>query len=166
MKKIILSLFYFGLVATVAAQPDSIQAPYKRFPTFPPITLLLPDGVSLFTKNSLPKNSAVLLMLFSPECSHCKEETENIVTHIAEFKDIQIVMVTPMPFESMLAFREKYGLAKHKNITVAQDNKVMLPTFFMINNLPYLAFYNTKKELIDTFEGSMSVENMLEKFKK
>ena len=70
-----------------------------------------------------------------------------------------------MPLDSMLAFREKYKLANFKNITITQDNKAMMPTYFMINNLPFLAFYNRKKELIGTHEGSMSIEKLLATFK-
>ena len=70
-----------------------------------------------------------------------------------------------MPLDSMLAFREKYKLANYKNITITQDNKTMMPTYFMISNLPFLAFYNRKKELIGTHEGSMSIEKVLAMFK-
>ncbi len=165
MKKLLLTLLCLALIFTSFSQQDSTRAPFKRFPGFPPISLLLPDGVSYFTKNDLPDSKAVLLMLFSPSCSHCQQETEQILKHIDEFKNVHIVMATPMPFDSMLVFREKYKLAGYKNITVAQDNKVMMPTYFMISNLPFLAFYNRKKELLDTFEGSMPVEKVVAKFK-
>lgn len=165
MKKLLLSLLFLAMAFQSFSQKDSTQAPFKRFPGFPPISLLLPDGVSYFTKKDLPENKAVLLMLFSPSCSHCQQETEQIIKHIAEFKNVHIVMATPMPFDSMLVFREKYKLANYKNITVTQDNKVMMPTYFMIGNLPFLAFYNRKKELLDTFEGSLPIEKVLAKFK-
>ena len=64
----------------------------------------------------------------------------------------------------MIAFREKYHLANYKNIIIGQDDKFMLPSFFMINQLPFLAFYNRKHELIDTFEGSLPIEKVIAKF--
>ncbi|HRG23811.1 MAG TPA: redoxin domain-containing protein [Chitinophagaceae bacterium] len=165
MKKLFLFLALALLALPSFSQKDSTQAPYKRFPGFPPISLLLPDGKSYFTKADLPKDKAVLLMLFNPSCSHCQEETKQITQHIDKFSNIHIVMATPMPLDSMLAFREKYKLANFKNITITQDNKAMMPTYFMINNLPFLAFYNRKKELIGTHEGSMSIEKLLATFK-
>lgn len=165
MKKILLFLITALLALQSFSQQDSTQAPYKRFPGFPPISLLMPDGVTYFTKKDLPANKSVLLMLFNPSCSHCQEETKQIIQHIDKFSNIHIVMSTPMPLDSMLSFREKYKLANYKNITVTQDNKVMMPTYFMISNLPFLAFYNRKKELIDTHEGSMSIEKVLATFK-
>lgn len=165
MKKTVLLLVMALLALQSFSQKDSTQAPYKRFPGFPPISLLLPDGVSYFTKKDLPANKSVMLMLFNPSCSHCQEETKQITANISKFSNIHIVMCTPMPLDSMLAFRAKYKLANFKNITVTQDNKVMMPTYFMINNLPYMAFYNRKKELIGTHEGSMGIEKMLAMFK-
>ena len=148
------------------AQSDSTKAPYLRFPFFPPVKLLLPDSASYFSKNDLPKKSAVMLMLFNPQCEHCQHETEAITKNIDKFKDIQIVMTTFMPFDSMMAFREKYKLAQFDNIIIAQDSHYFLPTYFMISNLPFLAFYNKKKELISVFEGSLSIEKVLQELKK
>ena len=105
-------------------------------------------------------------MLFNPQCSHCQQETEEILRHIDSFKEVQIIMTTSMPFDSMLAFREKYRLPNYNNIVVAQDTHYFLPSFFMIHNLPFLAFYNRKKELIDVFEGVMPVEKLIEMSRK
>ena len=42
-------------------------------------------------------------------------------------------------------------------------------TFFLrfieIANFPYMAFYDKSQNLITTFEGNMSVDEMLKKFK-
>lgn len=146
-------------------QPEPVQPPYKKFPTYPPVKLLLPDSVSYFTKESITKKTPVMLMLFNPQCDHCQHETEDLVKNIEKFKDIQIVMATSMPFDSMMNFREKYQLAKYANITVAQDTHFFLPSFFMIKNLPFHAFYDKKKDLITAFEGSMKMEDLLKLFK-
>lgn len=105
-----------------------------------------------------------MLMLFNPQCEHCQHETEEIIKNIDKFKDIQIVMSTSMPFDSMKAFREKYKLAQYDNIIVAQDTHYFLPSFYMIRNMPFLAFYNKKKELISIFEGALPVDRVLALF--
>ncbi len=150
----------------VCSQHDSIQPPYKRFPSFPPARLLTPDSVTYFTKADLPKKAAVMLMIFNPQCEHCQHETEDIIQHIDAFKKVQIVMAAVAPFDSMMAFREKYKLTQYENIIVAQDKMTFLPTFFMLHNLPFLAFYNRKKELIDVFEGALPIPRMLEILEK
>ena len=160
---LLLGLF---LVSAAIGQADSIQPPYKKFPFFPPVKLLLPDSISFYTRDNLPKKKPVMLMLFNPQCEHCRHETEELVKNIDKFKDIHILMVTSMPFDSMLVFREKYKLAAFDNIVVAQDPNYFLVTYYMLHNLPFLAFYNRKRELISVFEGSLPIPGILEVFKE
>ena len=165
MKQCLL-IFLIAANLSVYSQTDSLQPPYLRFRNFPPVKLLLPDSTSFFNKNVLPKKSPVMLMIFNPQCEHCQHETEQVIKNIDGFKDVQIVMATLMPYDSMMKFREKYNLAQYDNIIVGQDIQYFLPTFYMIEQLPFLAFYNKKKELISVFEGSMPIEKVLEELKK
>lgn len=105
-------------------------------------------------------------MLFSPDCDHCQHKTEEIISHIDAFEKVQIIMSTNLPFDKMLDFYNKYDLKRFDNIVVGRDVNFMLPVFYDIHNLPFLAFYNKKKELISVFEGAMPLEKMLEELKK
>lgn len=164
MKKIFLFLLLLPVAGIAIAQNDSIKAPYLRFPNFPPVKLLLPDSASHFTKQQLDKKKQVMLMVFNPQCDHCQHETEELVKNIDKFSNIQIVMSTTMPFDSMYNFRERYKLAEHNNIIVGQDFQYFLPSYFMLRNLPFLAFYNKKKELISVHEGSLPIPAILKVF--
>ena len=163
---------YLLLLSVIAAlagigQTDSIaEPPYKRFPTIPPAKLLLTDSISYFTKEKLPKKKAVMLILFSPDCDHCQHETEEIIRRIDDFKKVQIVMATTLPFDKMTEYYKKYNLNRFPNIVVGKDVGYMLPTFYNVRNLPFLAFYNSKKELISVFEGALPIEKILEELKK
>jgi len=165
MKKLILVITGLFLFTVVFSQTDSTQPAYKRFPVFPPVKLLLPGKATYFTKNDLPKKTVSLLMVFSPMCEHCQQETAELIKNIDKFKDVEIVMATMMPYDSMMGFRERYQLAKYENIIVGQDIQYFLPGFYMISNLPFLAFYDKKKELIKVFEGSMKIEDVIDSFK-
>lgn len=166
MKKTALLLFFVALFWSAAAQTDSIQPPYKKVPVYPPVKLLNTDSATYYTKANLPKNKAVMLMVFNPDCDHCQHETEALVQNIDKFKNVQIVMASFVPLTAINAFREKYKLAGYKNIVLAQDTHYFLLSFYMLRNLPFLAFYNKKKQLISVFEGSMPVEKVLEELKK
>lgn len=162
MKKYLILLLLLDSFQSSFAQKDSVFiAPYLRFPKFPPVNLVLSDS-SVFNKESFDKKSNVFLMLFSPDCDHCQHETEEILKNIDKFKKTQIIMATWMPFEKMLEFRIKFGLARFSNIIVGHDKGFFLPAFFNVRNLPFLAFYNKKKELISVFEGNMSIPKILE----
>lgn len=165
MKKLMSWLLAMLILLQAAAQKDSLPAPpYKRFPTPPPFKILLADSVSFFAKDDLPNKRALLMMVFSPDCEHCKHETEDIIRHIDEFKKITIVMATPSPLEKMKEFITLFGLERFPNITVGRDETFMLPVFYNMRNFPFLAFYSKNGDLIDTFEGSMSAEKILAKF--
>jgi hypothetical protein len=158
----LVGIFFFQ---SLSAQTDTFPPPYKRFPEYPPVKLLLPDSVSFFTKDDLPKKSPVMLMMFNPQCEHCQHETEEMVKHIDDFKKIKVVMATSMNFDSMKAFIRKYGLDQYENIVVGQDTHYFLFSFFQNRNLPFHAFYDRKKLLVKVFEGSVSSASIAEMFK-
>jgi thioredoxin-related protein len=165
MKKCFVTFSLFLIATTGFSQKDSILAPYQKVPIFPPVKLLLP-GNTTFTKADLPKKKPVMLVIFSPMCEHCQHETEEMIKNIDKFKKAEIVMATMMPFDSMMTFREKYKLADYDNIIVGQDTQYFLPTFFMISNLPFLAFYDKNGKLISVFEGTMHIDKAAEELQK
>ena len=166
MKKIcfIFSILLFSIVSFAQNGVDTTPA-YKRFPTVPPFKLLQTDSISVLTKDNLKKNKPVLIVLFNPECDHCKHETEEIIKHIKELKKVQIIMATMAQYAQMKDFYTKYDLNKFKNIKVGQDFQYMLPSFYMAHSLPYLAMYDQKGNLLTTFEGSMKIEDLINVFK-
>ena len=105
-------------------------------------------------------------MLFSPECDHCKHETEEIINNIDALKKVQIIMSTTLPFDKMLTFYNSYDLKRFDNIIVGKDVGYMLPVFYEIRQLPFLAFYNKRKELISVSPSQMPVNKIIEELKK
>lgn len=149
------------------SQTDTAQAaPYLRFPGVPAFQLLLGDSTTFYKKESLPKNKPVLLMLFSPDCSHCQHAAEEMVQHKDELKNIQIVMATLHSISQMNAFAETYGLKALPNVVLGKDVYFILPSFYAIHNLPYMAFYKANGDLIRTVEGALPVDKVLELFRQ
>jgi len=165
MKNLTAIIAFLLFSQLVIGQTDAApQPPYKRFPNNIPLKLLLVDSTTQFTPDNFDKKKQVMVMLFSPDCDHCKHETEEIIKNIDKFKGIQIVMSTTLPFEKMKEFYAHYDLGRFKNIVVGNDKSFLLPVYYNIRNLPFLAFYSKKKELIDVFEGSLPLEKVLAKF--
>jgi hypothetical protein len=149
-----------------AAQAQSDEVPYKRFPNVPPFELLNLDSTTWFKKADLQKNQPLLLMVFNPECDHCQHQVEQMLLDIESFKNIEIVFATPEDFSKMKAFNERYNLSKYSNIHVGRDTKFFLPPFYRMRNLPYLALYNRKGDLITTFDGNATTAQLLKAFDK
>ncbi|HVF81232.1 MAG TPA: redoxin domain-containing protein [Flavisolibacter sp.] len=163
--KILLTACLLVLSTTLFAQPDTTTPIYKRFPTLPPLQLFLPDSLTKYTKEDIPKKKPVLIMLFSPDCEHCKHEAEELAAQKESFKNIHIIMVSPYPFYRLREFADTYGLSGLQNVVIAKDPSYFLMTFYNIRNFPYMALYNKKGQLIETIEGSKPMETVLLSFK-
>lgn len=156
----------FAVIGFTAQAQGPQEPPYKRFPTIPPFELLNLDSATTFTKNDLQKNQPVLIMVFSPDCDHCQHQVQDLLIDIESFKDIQIVLATPEPFDKMKAFHERYNLAKYPNIRIGRDTKFVLPPFYRMRNLPFLALYNKKGNLITTHDGNATTADLIKEFNK
>ncbi|HET6769146.1 MAG TPA: thioredoxin [Chitinophagaceae bacterium] len=159
-------LLFVFVQSAITSLAQQTEPPYKRFPTLPPLKLLLTDSTTRFTEKELKKDLPVFVILFSPDCEHCKKGTEELIDNIDRFKNIQIVMTTIQPFDKMKEFYENYKLDRFKDITVGRDEFFLLPTFYRIKNMPFLAFYDKKGDLIDIAEGALPVNKVLEFFQE
>jgi thioredoxin-related protein len=160
------TLLFFVLVFTYLcanAQSDSTKLPpFQRFPTLPPVQILLSDSSTVYTKAQIPNGKPVLFMIFSPDCSHCQHETEDMIAHMDELKNVHIVMITMQPLWMMKDFVEKYGLEKYSNIVVGKDTYYFTPGFFDIRNIPFMAIYNKKGKLIEGHGGTVPFTTVIE----
>lgn len=162
--KTLITLFVFVQLSMTgfAQQPDP---PYKRFPTVPPLKLLLPDSSTIFTDKHLKKNTPLFFMLFSPDCEHCQKETEELIDKIDSFRNIEIVMATFKPVHEMKVFYDNYQLNRFPNITVGHDIQNILATYYRISYTPFLAFYDKKGNLIEGIQGALPLTKVLEYYK-
>jgi thioredoxin-related protein len=168
MKKLLPALLLLSCNFLFAQQTttNESQAEYLRFPTVPPFNLLKVDSTTYLTKDDLKKHHLTMVMFFSPECDHCKHQTKDILEQADKFKDIEIVMATYQPFNEMRDFYKNYRIADHSNIKMGRDEKFILPVFYKIKSLPFLALYDKKGNLITTFEGNQKVDTILNAFNK
>lgn len=166
MKKGLLLIVVICISLASFAQADTTTPPFKKFPVLPPVQLLLSDSTTKFSKDNLQQNKQTLFIIFSPDCSHCQHETEELVARKEEMKDIQIVLITLHPLWMMNEFIAKYKLNELPNVTVGKDIYYLTPSFYGIHNLPFLAMYNKKGNLISAFEGSMEMDKVITLFKE
>lgn len=159
-------LFLFINIGSCVFSQSPPEAPYKQFPTVPPFNILLTDSLTQYGKEDLPKRKAALIMLFSPECDHCRHQTDSILANMKRFKNIQIVMASVLPFDYIRRFYVEYKLDQYPNIVVGRDSRFLLPGFFQSHSLPVLGLYDKKKNLIEVVEGTMPVPTLLSKFSK
>lgn len=160
------SLFTISLVLLFISGfgQNQPEPPYKRFPTLPPLKLLLTDSTTIFTEKQIKKDHPMFLIIFSPDCEHCQKETEELIDKIDSFKNIQIVMASFMPVDKIRTFYNTYKLDRFSNIIVGYDMQHILPTYYRISYTPFLAFYDKKGNLIEGIQGALPLSKVLEYF--
>ena len=107
MKKYFLILFALAAICTANAQQDT-TALYLQFPDVPPFTIQTAPDSTTFAKADLKKRKPTLIILFSPDCDHCKHQTKLLKTDIALLKNVQIVMVSFLNFDLIKKFYEDF----------------------------------------------------------
>ena len=165
MKTALVLLFSIITLAATAQTESNYTPPFKRFPTVPTLQLLLGDSTTKYSKDDLPKDKPLLLMIFSPDCEHCQHETEAMVKNKEAFKDVQLLMVTTHPLYRMNEFVEAYHVKEIPNVVVAKDIYYLLLPFFDVRNFPFIALYDKKGNLVTTTEGSVPLDSLLKMLK-
>ncbi|MES1224209.1 MAG: thioredoxin [Bacteroidota bacterium] len=156
------------LSSFIYAQKDSIDmsAPFRKNPGIPSFDLLKTDSSTHLTRADINAKHKTIIMFFSPECTHCQHQTQDMLAAIDSLKDIQIVMATYQPFEEMVAFNKKYNIEKYSNIKLGRDIKYFFPPFYRMKSLPHLALYNSKGNYITSFEGNQKISTLVEAFEE
>lgn len=143
----------------VTARPDTL-APYQKNPYIPSFTIQMPDK-TWFTKNNLQPKRPTLILYFSPDCGHCQIETEELLSKMKEFKNLQIVMVTSRPFEDMANFAEHYMIKRFPAIKIGTDPARLVTRFYDVKFTPFSAFYDKKGKLVKVYEKGINMEELV-----
>ena len=152
---ILLALPFFSL-----AQED--DAPYLKNPFIPQFSILNTDSTSWFTQREIRNGFPVMIMLFSPDCEHCREQTEILVKNMEKLKNTEIIMSTFQPIYKMKEFCSQYKLAKYPNVHVGRDVKYFFGPYYRIRYSPFIAIYNKDRKLVRVFEGGAKIDKLLE----
>ncbi|MBS1732201.1 MAG: thioredoxin family protein [Bacteroidetes bacterium] len=159
MKKIIIAIISIICFQQAEAQTDTIPI-YKKYPEIPVFDIMIAPDSTKFTKDDLKKKKPTIIMLFSPDCEHCKHATKDLLEHIDLFKKAQIVMVASLNFDHIKKFYDEFKLADYPNIIVGRDSRFYLGTLYKIHNYPSLFVYNKKGKFVKSFDSSVKMEEL------
>ena len=164
MKKTILLAATFALwTAAVFAQgqKDSLPA-YQKYPTLPAFNIRLMDSITVFNTYNIPKGRPVMLILFSPDCSHCQAFFRKFLPAMDSFRNIDIYLVTP--YSKMSALRNFYDenhLGDYKNIKLAgRDYEYFCSGFYGVRSVPDLMLYDKHKKLVKLFDHPGNIKEI------
>jgi peroxiredoxin len=156
-----ISLFLFHPAAAQdSLKPTAVN--YKTIPSFPAFPLLKTDSSKFNSVSVYQKGESAVVIYFSPTCSHCQHQAEEITGRIKDFKNVQILMVSSYSLEEIRQFVDAYGLDHFKNITVGHDPGFNMGAFFELKSLPGIFVYDKKGKLKKHFETNVKANDLLE----
>ena len=171
MKKIF--LFLSLIIATGCTQAQTATgakpATAPNIENIPPFHILTKDSVYL-TPANLKKGKPVMIIYFAPDCSHCQRLMYEMQPEMSKFKDIQIVMITftqTSLLQMLREFYKDYNFVKYPNIMMGTEYpNYVVQRYYQVANTPYIAIYDHKGKLVQTFAKVPKMEDLIAAVKK
>ncbi len=173
MERIILVLLMLCACATTAtaqvekkstdstATIDTLR-PFQKYPVLPAFNILEMDSLSIFNTYNIPSGKPIALMLFSPDCKHCKRTINALLKGMDSIKNIQFYLVTSThSMTEIKNFYAEHHLADYKNIKmVGRDYEFFYFSYYVTKFVPDIALYDEHKKLIKLIEGETTVAEL------
>lgn len=168
MKKIFCLLLLFVSITKINAQKtDTIKSiPHYR---------LLNQDSAYVTQANLKKGKPVMIIYFSPDCTHCQRLTyefkdefkKEAKRHTSELSHVQIVMATWAQLKAIQVFYKDFGLSQYPNITLGTEGYTYaLQRFYQVKTTPYIAIYSKTGQLVKAFDKEPKLDDILMVLKK
>jgi thiol-disulfide isomerase/thioredoxin len=135
-------------------------APYRIFTT---------DSVFV-TPANLPKGKPVMIIYFSPDCSHCQRMMYELKPKMKELSHIQVVMITwsaNYDIRAIREFKRDYGLKNYPNFTIGSEGYTRLvQNYYNVQTTPFIAMYDSKGKFFKYISKVPKTEDILAAAKK
>ncbi len=165
MKKIVLLFSFIIAVSFTKAQ----STPQQNIDKIPPFKILKADS-TWFSVANLQKGKPVMIIYFSPDCSHCQHMMYEMKPKMKQFSKVQIVMVTFTDYNRLAMIRNfvrDFDLAKYHNLTVGTEARTYLvQRYYHVSTTPYVAIYDRNGKLVKAFDKLPPIDTLAATIKK
>lgn len=127
----------------------------------PSFELLLADSVTHFNTKDIPAGKPIVLIGFSPTCTHCQDETRDIIKHIDRLKEARIYFVTPDLHELLAQYYHAFHLSKYSNIAMGFDINDFFFPYFKATGTPYTVIYDPFKRLKEVMYNRFDINELI-----
>ena len=118
------------------------NAPYIKDKRIPNFSLTSIDGKEITNKELPTKYKYTCIIIFSPDCSHCEHEADEINKNADKFKNVLFIWDSYREMDLIKKFATKYNLAGQPNVVIGRDGAFTIPTFFRPRMTPFVALYD------------------------
>jgi thiol-disulfide isomerase/thioredoxin len=164
MKKICL---FFSLIVAFGCSNAQNNPPSKAQTGMPPYHILTTDSVYT-TPADLKKNMPVMIIYFSPDCSHCQHLMYELKPKMNDLKHVQVVMVTfVQQIKAIQVFYRDFDLKKYPNFTVGTEGYTyVVQKYYDVHTTPYIALYDKNHKLVKAWDKAQSVDELTDEAQK
>lgn len=127
----------------------------------PAFDMQLYDSLTHLNTADIPTGQPLIVIGFSPTCTHCQAETADIIKNIDKFRNARICFTTDFPLKEMQVYYRYYKLKQYPNIIMGRDSTNSFLTYFKANTVPYTAVYDSQKRLKRVMNGQAAAANLL-----
>lgn len=135
----------------------------------PAYRILTTDSVWA-TPANLKKGAPVMIVYFSPDCSHCQRMMYELKPNMKELSNIRIVMITwslNYDIRGIREFKRDYGLKDYPNFTIGTEGYTKkVQDYFEIKTTPFIAMYDSKGQWVKYFDKVPETKDILAAAKK
>jgi thiol-disulfide isomerase/thioredoxin len=133
---------------------------YKNYASLPAYSLLDLNGKPFLTTSVPQKGKSLVVVYFSPTCSHCQEFTSSLTAQLKDFKNVQFLFVSAYPIPEITSFTNERGLQKMSNFKMAQDPEFNLGRFFELKEIPSVFVYDSNGKLKKNFDSKVKIDEL------
>lgn len=163
MKKVIFFVAVLFVYSSAFCQYDTTP-PYLKDKILPAFNLLNTDS-AVFTQKVLSAGKTTIIMLYNPDCGHCQEQMELLLSLPEVMSNTQIVLTSSQPLFKIKAFYQKNKLQQYPSIFTGKDYAWFFGKFFQPKTIPVLAVYNKQNQFVFLNQGNATKKQLLEAIK-
>lgn len=133
--------------------------------TLPDFNIRLTNG-KLISSKQLSSDKPTIIIVFSPDCGHCKILIAEIFRKIKNFKNTQIVMATFVPKNEITAFEKHYQTSRFPNVIVGTDVPALFfQRFYHLSSTPFTILYDKNKKMVVSYNNEKCVDNLIKRLR-
>ncbi len=146
-----------------AAKKDAPPT-YVTYPDLPSFNIRLLDSFTVYNTFNIPKGKPVLLVLFDPDCKHCKDLTRVFMEKKDSLADIDMYWMTLNSSMTLTRqFYDDFHFRDLKNLKIiGRDYEFFFIDYFKPQHTPGLVLYDENKKYVKFWDGGTTVTELYE----
>lgn len=117
--------------------------------------------LALNTFDYPPQKQKSIIFYFHPECDHCGFEADDIHKQLEDFRQTQLIWISPVDTTTIRQFAQDHQLDGLPNVHWMSDTANVFPKMFNPDLLPSSWVFDQNGKLLKHFNGQTKPEALL-----